>query len=61
MSELTIHTGSAGSLTIFHIAWFDENGVRQSTELEVIIQDRDKPRTLEIRVNGVRVVEVPRR
>ena len=60
MSEITIHTGDMGDQNIIHISWFDEDNRPQSTELRVIIQNNDKPRTLEVRVNGVRVAEVPR-
>lgn len=61
MSELTIHTGSTGDYHHLHIDWFDENNVRQDTELELHILTQDKPRTLQIRVNGVIVATIPRK
>jgi hypothetical protein len=59
MSELTIHTGGVDSLTTIHVAWFNHNNVRQMTDVEIRIQPQDKPRTLEVRVNGVVLAVVP--
>jgi hypothetical protein len=58
--EITIHTGGQGERHILHVAWFDENNVRQLTELEVALLSQDKPRTLLLLVNGVLVATVPR-
>lgn len=59
--ELALRTGCAGSHDTIMIEWFDENGVKQETDLSIVIQDRDKPRTLEIRVDGAVVAVIPRR
>lgn len=59
MSEITIHTGSSGDTTVLHVSWFDENNVRQMTDVEIRIQDQDKPRTLELMLNGIKLAEIP--
>ncbi len=58
MAEITIHTGCQGDRNLIHVAWFDENNVRQVTEVEVNILPQDKPRTLEIKVNSARLATV---
>jgi hypothetical protein len=52
---MTIHTGCQEEITTIHVDWFNENNVRQSTELMIRIQEQDKPRTLEIVVDGLKV------
>ncbi len=59
MSELTLHTGLQGDMNTIHLDWFDSNGCRQKTELEINVMNQDKPRTLEILINGVVVAHVP--
>ena len=61
MSELTLHTGCAGSAQIINIDWFDHNNIPQKTQMEIRIRQQDKPRTLEILLNGVVVGVVPPR
>jgi hypothetical protein len=56
--ELTIHTGCAGEETMINIDWFNENNVPQSTQLAIKVQDQDRPRQLEIIINGVKVAVV---
>ena len=56
--ELTIHTGTADDRNKINIEWFDHNGVKQKTVVEINMQYQDRPRTLEILVNGVCVVTV---
>ncbi len=56
--EITIHTGCAGDKNTINIAWFDENNVRHATKIEANVLPLDKPRTLEIIVNGVKFGEV---
>jgi hypothetical protein len=58
MSELTLHTGCQGDWDTINIDWFNENGVLKHTKLDIIIQEQDRPRTLEIRVNGVTVAVI---
>lgn len=55
MSELTVHTGLAGEHTMINVSWFDHNGVTHLTPIEVIVCEHDKPRTVEIWINGIRV------
>lgn len=59
-SELSWHTGFPGELILLHVEWFDENGVDHRTDVEVGILERDKPRTLEVKINGVSVGVIER-
>lgn len=52
MSEITLHTGFMGSRDSVRVEWFDENNVRRRLPIEIVIEDRDKPRTLVILVDG---------
>jgi hypothetical protein len=61
MDEMTLHTGCAGDTQKINIDWFDHNNVPQKTELVICIRQVDKPRTLEIKLNGVIVGVVPPR
>jgi len=61
MSEITVHTGPQCDSTVIHVDWFDENNIRQATEVEIVTLERDKPRTLALRVNGVEVAKVVRK
>lgn len=58
MSEWTLHTGFMGSKDTINIDWYNENNVRQAARLDIVIQEQDKPRTLEIRLNDVIVAIV---
>lgn len=60
MCELTIHTGIQGDWNTINIDWSDENNVTQKTKIDIIVKDQDKPRTLEIRLNGVTIATIPR-
>jgi len=57
--EITIHTGFMGDINIIHVSWYNENGVRQATDIELNIQPQDKPRTLELKINGVIIAVIP--
>ena len=57
--EITIHTGGQGEFNRIHVDWFDHNNVRQTTTVDINVQQQDKPRTLEIVINDVRVVTIP--
>lgn len=57
--EITIHTGLQNSFNTINVDWFDHNGVRQKTVVEVNVLPQDKPRTLEILINGVRLATIP--
>lgn len=59
MMEITIHTGSQGDRNVIHVDWFDHNNVKQRTDVEIRIQPQDKPRILEISVNGLVVPIAP--
>lgn len=56
--ELTIHTGGSGDWTTIHLDWFDENNVRYKDRLDIIIREQDKPRVLEIHLNGAKLAEM---
>jgi len=60
MNEFTLHTGCQCNRTRINIDWFDENNVTQKTVLDVLVQEQDKPRTLEIMLNGAVIATVPR-
>lgn len=57
MSHISIHTGFAGDQTTIDIEWYDHDNVRHTTQIMVNIQAQDKPRTLEIEIEGKRVYE----
>ena len=59
--ELTLHTGIMGEKTMIHVQWHDHNFVLQKADVEMRIQPQDKPRTLEIRVNGAVLAVIPPR
>lgn len=48
---------SSDETTFFYLAWVDQNGVQQETEIKATIEG-DKGRKLNLWVNGVRVAEV---
>ena len=50
--EITIHTGCQGDYNKINVDWLDHNGVHRKEVLEINIQPRDKPRTLELKLNG---------
>jgi len=49
-AEITLHTGTIGDQNKLHINWHDENNVPQLNDIEIDIEEQDKPRTLVIRV-----------
>jgi hypothetical protein len=59
--EITLHTGCSGDCNTIHVDWFDENGIRQKTDIEVNVQNQDKPRQLEIILNGALLATVKRK
>jgi len=50
--EITIHTGLAGEKNIIYVDWHDENNITQETKVEINTLRTDKPRMLQIKVNG---------
>lgn len=61
MTQLTWTTGLSGDELKIIADWFNHNNVRQHTEVVIAIQRQDKPRQLEVRVNGAVLAVVPGR
>jgi hypothetical protein len=57
VTELSVLTGGPGEVTTIRVHWFNENNVRREARVELRMNERDKPRTLEIWVNRVKVAE----
>ena len=53
MNTLTLHTGCAGDSFDIQVEWFDHNNIRHSDHVAIRIAQRDKPRTLQVVVNGM--------
>lgn len=53
MSELTIHTGGMGDVHKINIDCFDHNNIRRNSVLELIVPNQDKPRILQVWMNGI--------
>ena len=53
-------TGSQGDELKCRVEWFDEDNIKQLTDIAVRVDERDKPRTLASIVNGVKVAEIER-
>lgn len=58
-AELTISMGMVGDECVIHVDWFDHNNVRHSDTVCISILDQDKPRTLQITVNGKETATCP--
>jgi hypothetical protein len=58
-SEWTLHTGEQNSQHKININWSDQNNLLHRDAIEIRIQERDKPRTLEIRLNGAILATLP--
>lgn len=56
--EITIHTGNQNDQNKINIDWFDHNGINQKTGIIVSILPQDKPRTLQITINGVIIATI---
>lgn len=59
MNELSFNAGGAGDKSTLNIYWSDHNNIQMKTILVIKMLDRDKPRTLVVEVNGVRVATLP--
>lgn len=57
MSEITLHADAAPGLTI-HVKWADHNNIPHETTVNIAITERDKPRTLAVKVDGEVVCSV---
>ena len=55
---LQLHMGEMGERVTLHVDWFDHDNIRLVTTIELLILDRDKPRTLRVSVDGERVAEL---
>ena len=51
--EITIHTGCQGDSNKINIDWHDHNNVHRKEILEVNVLEKDKPRTLVFKINGL--------
>ena len=49
--ELTLHTGLQDSCALLHINWFNENMRRFNSDLEIVVQPQDYPRTIDIKLD----------
>ena len=56
--ELTIHTGLQGEHSTINLEWHDENNRVLKDEIIIIVKEQDKPRILEILINGVKLTEI---
>jgi hypothetical protein len=59
--ELTLHTGFMGDGATIYIDWSDQNNKRLTDTLEISVREQDKPRVIDIYVNGVKVAELDSR
>jgi hypothetical protein len=55
MNELTVHAGSMGEELTLHIDWSDHDNIKQATTVKLEVLPIDKPRTLEISIDGIPV------
>ncbi len=51
--DMTLYTGDMGDSQRINVVWSDENNVHRTTIIDIEIRNQDKPRTLDIIVNGV--------
>jgi len=59
VSEITIRAGGQYDETQINVDWNDHNNVSRRTTVLVSVLGQDKPRTLQITVNGVVVATIP--
>lgn len=53
MSHLTLQTGFPGDRTSIDVHWHDHDHVAHVTRLEINVAKQDKPRTLQILLDGM--------
>lgn len=58
MSEITLHTGCMGDEFVVNIDWHNHNNCTRNDKLEINILNLDKPRTLQILLNGCGIGEI---
>ena len=51
--EITLHTGCQIDAMRVNIDWHDENNIHRVVPIDIIIREQDKPRTMEILIDGV--------
>ena len=59
MSEITLHTGSMGSEWVISVEWMNEDCVPMHDQIVLRVPNVDKPRRVELIVNGVKIGELP--
>lgn len=56
--EIKIYTGMVGAQNRIHIQWADHNGNLCGNVLDINVKNDDKPRTLEILLDNIKLTEV---
>jgi hypothetical protein len=51
-TQLTVHTGFIGDFTQIDVDWYDHDNVRMKDRVDILVEETDKPRTLNILING---------
>lgn len=54
-ADLTLRTGIAGDVDTVLVDWIDETGDHRTILLEIVMLERDRPRTIEIRIESVTI------
>lgn len=57
--EITLHTGAMGSEWVINVDWMDEDAVPRHDQIELRVPNIDKPRRVELWVNGAKVGHLP--
>jgi hypothetical protein len=52
MTEITIHTGGMADCSTIYFDWFDENLNDLKTTVEMVVRNQDKPREMDLFVEG---------
>lgn len=58
MPYWTLEAGHPGEETRINVSWYDEHGTRHWHTIIIGVQSQDAPRILDIKVDGVSVVEM---
>lgn len=59
-AALTVHAGNPGESDVIEVVWFDQDNAQHRGRVEIVTVDRDKPRTVYVRVEGLPVEGDPR-
>ncbi len=57
MTEITLHTGEMGACFTINIDFHDHNNVKHAHKLDIKVLNKDKPRTLCIYLNEMKIAE----